>query len=276
MILQAHITPICSTDYTPNNVKRGGILKKLLLITFLLPSWLFAQVGFLLSPPKFELTVFPRQSVNKTIDIRNVTGDTLYIKTILEDFFMTPFGKPQFKPPGVYPYSCSNWIQVNPVNFTILPHQKKIVRFTVSLPDGSDGEYLGVITFKSMKLPKKWAPTIIISGEISVFIYLTSANTGILEGDMEGLSFSQDTISVTYHNKGNIHNRVDCNVEIKNSSGKIVWKSEQKHKLVLRNSERILTFLINKKLRKGIYNIFATIDYGGKELIQGERKIHLR
>jgi len=149
-------------------------------------------------------------------------------------------------------------------------------RITATLPDGSDGEYLGVITFRSMKLPKKWAPTIIISGEISVFIYLTSANTGILDGDMEGLSVKHDTIFVTYHNTGNVRNHIDCTIEIKSLSGKTIWQAEQKNKLVLRNSERILTLLINKKLRKGTYNIFATIDYGGKELIQGERKVHLK
>ncbi len=261
---------------THNLEKRGGILKKLLLITFLLPSWLFAQVGFLLSPPKFQITLFANQSANKTIELKNVTGDTLYVEIVLEDFFLTPYGKSQFKPAGVYPYSCSKWIQVNPVNFLLLPRQKKIVRFTVTLPEGSEGDYLGVITFKSKKLPKKWTPSIAIYGEISVFVYLASANTGILSGDMEDLDFKKDTIFVTYHNTGNVRNYVDCNIEIKSFSGETVWKAEQKNKLVLRNSERILTFLINKKLRRGTYNIFATIDYGGKELIQGERKIHLR
>jgi len=261
---------------THNLKKRGGILKKLLLITFLLPSWLFAQVGFLLSPPKFQITLFANQSANKTIDLKNVTGDTLYVETVLEDFFLTPYGKPQFKPAGVYPYSCSKWIQVNPVSFLLLPHGKKIVRFTVTLPGGSDGDYLGVITFKSKGLPKKWTPSIAIYGEISVFVHLISANTGILDGDMEGLSVKQDTIFVTYHNTGNVRNHIDCTIEIKSLSGKTIWQAEQKNKLVLRNSERILTLLINKKLRKGTYNILATIDYGGKELIQGERKIHLK
>jgi len=228
--------------------------------------------GFLLSPPSFDLVVFPGRAVTKSIRITNVSRETLFIEVKKEDFVIDARGKVKWLEPGVYPFSCHEYVEVNPLSFTILPGEKKTVRFTVNLPQNARGEYSGVLVFRSVRLPKVWKPTVVLEGEVVCALYIKAANTVVKSGDIKNITYEGDTIFIEFSNEGNCRLKPSVTLTVWDGPEK-VYEKKVEGETILRHSRRVFAFPFKKK---GRFRVIARIDYGGLEILEGEREILVR
>ncbi len=64
------------------------------------------------------------------------------LKVSIEDWTLTRDGNPMFMKVENNPYSCAGWIRINPVDFRLAPGETREVRYTITVPQGTeDGGY---------------------------------------------------------------------------------------------------------------------------------------
>ncbi|MBN1914003.1 MAG: hypothetical protein JW788_06355 [Candidatus Omnitrophica bacterium] len=96
------------------------------------------------------LKVSPGQNIKGSIVLSSDSNETVDLRVYLQDVkFIPPFtGKKDFLPPGSTPYSCSNWITVTPGFLSIPPKGKKIVSYSINVPQDVKGWHCATIFFE--------------------------------------------------------------------------------------------------------------------------------
>ncbi|MHB8157531.1 MAG: tetratricopeptide repeat protein, partial [Desulfocucumaceae bacterium] len=83
-------------------------------------------------------------------------------------------------------------------------------------------------------------------------------------------------VELGFLNKGNLLIRPRGTIEIKTEDGFTVSKVllNEESQAVLPRSERVFRIPLND-IKPGVYNLFATVDYGGSEILSGESRVNL-
>ena len=100
-----------------------------------------AQAKFTVSPPKYEISIYPEDEKTFIISVENMGDTTVHIKTVISDWDLDIEDRIQFFPPQTFKNSCSSWFYINPLEFNIAPHTIEDVRITMSVPQNVFGEY---------------------------------------------------------------------------------------------------------------------------------------
>jgi P pilus assembly chaperone PapD len=195
------------------------------------------------------------------------------VKVSIEDWTLTQDGNPMFMKAGKNPYSCADWIRINPVDFRIAGGQTKEVRYTVTVPQGiEDGGYRTAIIFETVPdvTPGEKKKRMLIKGRIAAVLYEVVGKP-IPQGYVTSLRAEPKKGGINFilvlQNTGKVHYRAKGTITVTDSKGENVFEAEIPDAPVLPGGEREIRIPYDKPVPKGQYSAMAVVDLGNKELI---------
>ena len=253
------------------------IILLIVLTTISSPALLFsAEVSISVSPIRVEHLVKQGERGTDTISVTNDGTVPTRLKVSIEDWTLTRDGNPMFMKARKNPYSCADWIRINPVDFRVDPGQTREVRYTVTVPEGiEDGGYRLAIIFETVPdvTPGERAKRVYLKGRIATIVYevvgkpVPQGHANSLKADpkKEGMDFI-----LALQNTGKVHFRTKGSITVKDSNGSKAFEVELPDVPVLPESERDVKVSYDKVVPKGKYTATAVADIGKKELIGAE------
>jgi P pilus assembly chaperone PapD len=247
------------------------------VITITAPALLFsAEVSISVSPIRVEHLVKQGEKGTDTISVTNDGTAPARLKVSVEDWALTRDGNPMFIKVGKNPYSCAEWIRINPVDFRVDPGQTREVRYTVTVPGGiEDGGFRVAIIFETVPevMPGEKAKRVYLKGRIATIVYevvgkpIPQGHANSLKADLkkEGMDFI-----LALQNTGKVHFRTKGSITVKDSNGNKTFEVDIPDIPVLPESERDVKVSYDKSIPKGKYTATAVVDIGKKELIGAE------
>ena len=192
--------------------------------------------GLEISPPLIEQNVDPGQNLTLSVRLRNITQDTLIVKTRVDDFAAEgEDGQPKLLLDDTQEtsYGLKDW--VGPVaDLTLKAQEVREVEVPLNVPaDASPGGHYGVIRFSGVP-PDQRDTGLSLSASIGPLVLLTVSGDINEQAAVEEFSVSQDgqsgnqfssgplTISERIANIGNVHVKPIGVVKIKNLFGQEV------------------------------------------------------
>ena len=242
-----------------------------------LPCLLYSSgVSISVSPIRVEHLVKPGEKGTDMISVTNDGTDPTRIKVSIEDWKLTKEGNPAFMKVGGNPYSCAEWIRINPVDFRIAPGQTREVRYTVTVPsEVQEGGYRGAIIFETVPdvTPGEKMKRVLLKGRIVTIVYEVVGNPPVL-GHAAGLKAEPKKQGVdfvlTLQNTGKVHYRTKGTLTVKDAADQKAFEVEIPDAPVLPDSNREIRITYDKSIPKGKYSALAVVDIGMKELVGAE------
>lgn len=235
-----------------------------------------AEVSLSVSPIRVEHLVRQGEKGTDMISVTNDGTAPTRLKVSVEDWTLTKDGNPMFMKVGNTPYSCAEWIRVNPVDFRIGPGQTREVRYTISVPQGiDDGGYRAAIIFETVPevIPGEKTKRVFLKGRIVTILYEVVGKP-ILQGHANGLKTERKKEGIDFilslQNTGKVHYRTKGTITVKDEKGEKAFEVEIPDVPVLPESERKIKVSYDKSIPKGKYTATAVVDIGKKELIGAE------
>lgn len=196
--------------------------------------------GVTISPPKFEFTLNPGQTVTGEIKVVNNEKNELKLVSEVQDFIAGSgeTGQPQFIDPAKNDASISlgRWVNVADKEFSLKAGETKLVKFTITVPMGAEpGGHYGTIFFSPPAgagqiaiIQKIGALALVrVAGEVKEKGNLETFGTYVLarpdtfEGAQAKNFYEKFPINfvVRYRNDGNVHLKPQGKIEITNLFG---------------------------------------------------------
>jgi len=253
------------------------------IIFILIPNFAFsAEVSISVSPIRVEHLVKQGEQGTDMISVTNDGTAATRLKVSIEDWTLTKDGNPTFMKAGNNRYSCSEWIRINPVDFRLAPGQTREVRYTVTVPQGTeDGGYRAAIIFETIPdfTPGDKIKRVFLKGRIVTIVYEVVGKPAP-EGYSNGLRAESKKEGVDFvlalQNTGKVHFRTKGSITVKDSNGNKAFEVELPDVPVLPGSEREVKVSYDHSLPKGKYAAAAVVDIGRRELIGAEAMFEMK
>jgi len=235
-----------------------------------------AQMSIMVNPIRVEHQVKPGTNETNVIQIRNDGTDPVRVSVHMEDWTMDRKGNVSFAQTGGDPYSCVNWIQLNPTDFRLDPGQPRQIRYSLTVPaEAKEGGYRAAITLEGIPTQNEGEPVkkrMSLHGSIVVMAYATVGSPEIRAQfqDFQATAANKAiSFKLTLSNQGDVHFRIKKSwITLKNSNGEEVGRVEVPDIPVLPGGTRELEF---KKedlaLPKGSYQAEAILDVGKEDFL---------
>ncbi len=263
------------------------LLKVFVFLFFLNLSINAFAFQFSIDPSRTELTINPGEKKNSYVTVTNThESDSVSIRAYVQDLIYLPDGSNDFVKAGSTPWSCAEWIKINPDEFYLLPDQEKVVKFQVKVPPEASGGYYGVIFFEVLsKSAQQEASSANVAVRIGSLVLVDIAGTAQYSAKITDLSVVESVeedssgldISCIVKNSGNILIRPTGTMQILDAAG----VEESNLKLnpneggILPGTSRKFNISIDEDLEEGKYEVRSLIDYGGVNLLGGRASFEL-
>jgi len=235
----------------------------------------FAQSPrFFVNPSRIEK--FCRKDKTYTeVFVVEVKDFPAHIEVYVEDFFINEYGAVEFKKPGSYNFSLSPFINITPRSFDMEPNEKKEVRVSFTLPDTMKSyEKWCMLIFRCYPKKEK-IPFIQVVGEIGVPIYVLLPEGNIKNADLIEMGKDGEKIYFSLKNFSPIHLRTNGKIFLINENNEKVFEKNFLNEVIMPFQKRKYLFDVPKNVKKGKYHFFAEVDYGGGEILKGEKELIL-
>ena len=230
-------------------------------------------LGFTVGPAKVEKALIGTETITEVFEVQNFTDDSLRIVIEFEDFDIDKSGKATFYVGGHFANSLAPRAIINPEEFVVPPRDVEDVRVTLRL-DRKIGiaEYYGMLLFKSQPIPTVYGATIAVAGEIGVPVYYGIPEYTKKNAQFDSLSVVNDTSDIALTNTGNVHLRINGEVNIRTFDRKLMQRDSLPEFVVMPGKQRKLRIGLEEPLDPGDYIVEVIFDYGAIELLMGERR----
>jgi hypothetical protein len=243
-------------------------------------SPVFAQtkLGFSVSPPSFELSVNPGDTISNTVRIENLNPEMIKIKAIPRSFVTYGEGGQVAINSEESSFSIINWLQMEKSEIEIRPNSFGIFNFKLNVPKNAEpGSHYGAIVFSTVNDGKNMGSGAYVSQEIGSLILVKLPGdiyekVDLLNFTMQENPVRNDDLKFSAHleNTGNIHVKPYGYIAIYNLIGQKVKTVEVLGRNILPGSKRIFEETV-KFNGFGLYNAELTLLYsGGGKLIHGK------
>lgn len=159
-----------------------------------------------------------------------------------------------------------DWLSVETPVFSIRPGEIKDVRYTATIPEGTEGELVAMLFFA----PAPEEGGISVRSRFGAIIYAAAEGTLDVSCKAESLRYTGSGLRVTVRNTGNVHLRPDGKVIVTNPQGDVSTFSLQSGWSLFPGQARHFTAVTEEELPEGEYTAQAVIEYG---MLYGEKRI---
>lgn len=235
------------------------------------------NISINVGPPKVDISILPGRSFTGLVNVTNTGTVPVHITVYPSDLSVDLDGELSFLEAGTTPYSCANWLKINPEEFDLVQVMSVPVRYTVEAPENATGSYAATIFCQTRPQQLRgWG--VATSARVGTIVVVTIAGTGFKKGEIISMNLSPairdrpSEILITFKNSGNILLRPKGNIEIKDIGG-VLWFNlpiNEDEAGVLPQSSKRFRVPLPTVMSPGRYKFSATLDYGGEELLLGE------
>lgn len=234
---------------------------------------LISYLGFTVGPAKVEKALIGAETITEVFEVQNFTDDSLRIVIEFEDFDIDKSGKVAFYAGGHFANSLAPRAIINPEEFVVPPRDVEDVRVTLRLDRKIEiAEYYSMLLFKSQPIPTIYGAAIAVAGEIGVPVYYGIPEHTKKNAQFDSLSVVNDTLDIVLTNMGNVHLRINGEVNVSTFDRKLMQRDSLPEFVVMPGKQRKLRIGLKEPLDPGDYILEVIFDYGAIELLMGERR----
>jgi len=255
----------------------GRLLLPILLVAAPLAH---AQLGLGLSPMREEIHLEPGMQQSGTLMVSNDSAANLRIRAGLVDFFLDAEATPQFVPnaPKEAPFSCRQWLSVNPMEWEQGPGTGHPVRFTVRAPAGAGVQsYHCGIAFTALAQGSEGRGIGLRMAVRAVTVLYVFVGNPQIQGALKAVSLENAAGSagtafqgvVVVENSGSSVFRPAGEFAVLDEQGKVLETHELAALPVLPKREQRLIVPLEHVNSQGRYTLRARVDIGTGEIQEG-------
>jgi hypothetical protein len=261
-----------------NKTNIDGTIKFLAVLVLLTPLLLAAffertsaqeSTGISISPPTFELSANPGDTVQNTIRVTNLSSSPLTVGTTARNFTAVGEEGAVGLTEEEIAFSLASWITVDPPEATIDPNGDFIFTFTITVPPNAEpgGHFGSVVFMMGGAAPDQTGAA--IRQEVASLVLLRVA--GQVNEDAHILSFTTPetfyeygpvSFDIRIKNEGNVHVKPTGTITITDILGRQVDQVQIEPKNALPDSIRRLEATWDNKILIGRYTATAVLNYG--------------
>jgi len=240
--------------------------------------------SFVVIPSRIEFEGAPGRAYAETLTIRN-TGDTAEdIHISLCDWTIDREGNVQWLPPGELARTLCPWVSLSAWQFQLEPGESREVEVKLEVQeDPGPGSYWGMIVVSGNPLPllpEEGQFTMRMHITYGVALYYTNTKSALRAGVISDVRASPGEdgdciVTFGFDNVGNAILRPHGYILIRDASGADVCRAEVDQFVVLPGKSTKIIKHIEGNLTRGCYLAIVVIDYGGENLVAGQRNFVL-
>lgn len=240
--------------------------------------------GISVSPAHFHLTQKPGETKSYEITVTNDTRTSKRFKVSALDFNMNGKGKSSFLPTGTGKYSLSKWMNISSSFIEVKAGQKKLVKFTVEVPDDETGNRAAwsVIMLEqeeprnTIEPPKKGEGTVALgvipTFAFGVFVYQNPPNVDNTSIDITNFTLDETEdgkiVKIEAKNTGTGIAYCTSYIDLTNLSTGKQQRLLVKRFTIVPELVRDFAFKLPADLEKGQYIAVGVLDFENSEEIQ--------
>ncbi|MCL4367510.1 hypothetical protein M1563_05080 [Patescibacteria group bacterium] len=244
---------------------------------FFLPSGVHAQqtnLGMAISPPTFEISANPGDTLQNTIKLTNLTNDPLNVSVDRRNF--TAIGEEGAV--GLTneetTFSLASWITVDPEQVTVPAKQSYIFSFKINVPlNAEPGGHFGSIVFRTGGVKQNQAGAA-VTQELGSLILLKVAGDTTTKASVASFNSAQNlweygpvVFDTRVTNEGNVHVKPTGTITITDVLGQKVATIQLDQRNVLPGATRKVDSAWNQHLLFGKYTATLSLVYGNGQLL---------
>lgn len=243
-----------------------------------------AQTAVALDPPAAIFKGAPGTEITAKVLVANPGAEAARVRVSLGDWMYQPDGQPVYLDPGSLPESASPWINFSPAEFMLAGHEKKIVRYTIKVPDDAKAGTHWSVLFLQGEDPNAQPGANLATFKLRVAhtIYVDVPPV-VRDGQILGIVAVPPgqpdkpvAIGIQYANTGNGAYAVTGRLEVRDAEGNVVGKAEIDRSVVLPGATRVLRANFYGPIQQGDYVILAVLNYGSETVdIAGQTVVSL-
>lgn len=231
--------------------------------------------GLAVSPPTFELSANPGDTLKNSLRLDNITDQPLEVTVMKRNF--TALGEEggidlSDEEGG---YSLASWIQVAPVTATLNPRESKTFDYTINVPASAEpGGRFGSIVFKTTAKPVTNQNGVAVSQEVGALIFVKIAGEVKEKASIAGfgpqVSLNENGpvgFDIRIKNEGNVQFKPTGTITISNFFGQKVATIPIDAQNVLPNATRKMSASWDQFWLFGKYSATVSIVYGNNRQI---------
>ena len=236
----------------------------------------FDSYGLRITPPTFELSANPGETVTNSIRVENITEGALPV--VVEHRTFTASGDE-----GAINLleeseinSMASWLSTTPVSIVIPSDEYRVFTFTITVPPNAEpGGHFGSVVFKTATQNTPDETGVALSQEIGSLVLLRVA--GDIRESARIIDFSTDSklyeqgpvrFETRVQNQGNVHVKTGGTITITDMFGKDVARVNMEPKNVLPDATRKIESTWDTKWLFGKYVASVAMYYGnGNQVI---------
>jgi P pilus assembly chaperone PapD len=111
-----------------------------------------------------------------------------------------------------------------------------------------------------------------VAGEIGVPVYYGIPEHAKKNAQFDSLAVDDDTLDIVLTNTGNVHLRINGEVNISTFDKKLMQRDSLPEFVIMPGKQRKLRIGLKEVLDPGDYIVEVIFDYGAIELLMGERR----
>lgn len=236
------------------------------------------------SPPTVELAVQPGKTVEGALIVSGRFDRSTRIRATVGRWDLQRDGKLTFiDGPGGEARSLAGWLMVAPAEFTLAGQRSQLVRYRLKVPEDITGGYWGALFFQNIcESPGSTQGTAALSivGRVAVLFQAQTQRGAVRDGTLSEVTgaWSAEGLSLraAFVNRGNLMVRAKGRFDLLVAkTGKVAAKIPIAEALVLPGGARDLTAEWTGHLEPGPYLLRAMVDYGGPNVVAGQRVIKI-
>ncbi len=228
------------------------------------------SLGLTLSPPTFEITGNPGDTITNTVRVENTNDFPLTLTVDRRNFTAQGEEGSVGLTDEVTSYSLASWINVSPQSTTIAAKSTRSFTFTINIPlNAEPGGHFGSLVFRTIPSSTLSGSGAALAQEIGSLILLNVSGYSVQEAKIVGFEPTQSffeygpvTLSARVENVGNVHVKPGGTITITNMLGSKVSTLKVEGKNVLPGAIRKLDSVWDNKWGFGRYTATFVMVYG--------------
>jgi hypothetical protein len=246
--------------------------------------------AFNVTPMLMEINAVAGTSYTGSFTVSGAETESERVNIYPTDWDKLPNGDDLEYAPGTMERSCSNWLSISPTRSDIPAGGKVSVKYSFTVPQDASGSYWTFIMVEGEQKPMKPSDN---SDQMQVAIearfryaarmFINVGTGGRVRGQINGIDVAPPSeksafkdspleAKVVFQNTGDTLLKPQGYIEIRNMDGVTENRVEIPPRFyVIPGKERWLVMPIDKHFEDGEYLALAVLDYGGENLVAGEK-----
>lgn len=259
----------------PDLHHQRALAGKLLLIAIAAVPSAYAQLGLGLTPMRLEFPAAGGKAYSGSLTLTNSATESVRVRTEILDFYVDNNQTPQFLPnvAAESPYSCREWITVNPMETEIAPRTQIQVRYTVRVPaTAAEQSYHCAVGFVSLPPLNESAGVEVRTAVRVVTTLYPIVGHPAVKGSIAGMTLEPVKAGpniqwrgvVVLENAGQMLYRPKGRLEVVDAAGSVVETSSLVAFPVLPHRRQRFLLPLKTNLAAGSYTLRSSIDFGSE------------